>query len=139
MGNERDLKKAEKSLPTCTAMLLCDSVVRDDVTHKTNITGIFDTFCLESLPGQTSPCTIFLRFADTVDGFPIAVEVHDPTHGMALFRSSESGNPIEKTSGELGLPVAPLTFDQTGAYDMVVFAAGVEIGRIQFRITLRGS
>jgi len=120
-------------------MLLCDSAVRDGVTHKTNITGVFDTFRLKSLPGQTSPCTIFLRFAEAVGGLSITVEVHNPTDGTVLFGSSESGNPTAETSGELGLPLAPLTFDQTGIFDMVVFAAGVEVGRVQFRVTLRDS
>ena len=61
---------------------------------------------------------------------------------MVLFRSpgaGEFGHAAQKTSGELWLPVSTLGFDQTGPYDMVVFADSTEIGRIHFKVRLQGS
>ena len=137
MGAKQGEKKATKRLPNCAAMLLCDAVIREEVTHKTSVIGIFDTFCVESLPGRTTPCTIFLRLVDGVGRFSLTAEVQDPARGVVLFRSpgtGEYGNPTEKTSEELWLPVAPLNFDHDGGYDVVVFADGTEIGRVQFKI-----
>jgi hypothetical protein len=137
MGADRVKSMSVKKLPTCAAILLCDSVIRDEVTHKTSVIGIFDTFYVESLPGQTSRCAIFLRLVDGVGRFAITAEVHDPARGVVLFRSpgaGEFGNPTEKTSEELWLPVAPLMFEQDGGYDLVVFTDEIEVGRVQFKI-----
>ena len=75
MGVQRGSRIGAKRPPICTAILLCDSVIRDDETQKTSIIGIFDTFYVESLPGRTSPCMIFLRLVDGVGRFAITAEV----------------------------------------------------------------
>ena len=139
MGVKRGQDKAVKVLPRCAALLLCDAVTRDDATHKTNILGVFDTFRLESVPGSTARCMIFLRLVDITGRFAITAEVHDNERGLVLFRSpgaGECGNPDEATSAELWLPVVPLEFDRAGAYDLVVFADATEIGRVEFRIVV---
>jgi hypothetical protein len=132
-------ENAKKVPPKCAALLLCDAVTRDDVSRKTNIIGVFDTFCLESVPGSTARCTIFLRLVDMTGRFAITAEVHDKERGLVLFRTpgaGECGNPDERTSAELWLPMAPLVFDRAGAYDLVMFADEEEIARIEFQITV---
>jgi hypothetical protein len=128
-----------KVLPKGAAILLCEAVNRDHVSGKTNVLGIFDTFCLESMPGSTVRCTIFLRVVDIKGRFAISAEVHDKERGLVLFRSPgvpECGNPDERTSAELWLPMAPLAFDRAGGYDLVVFADAEEIARVEFQIAV---
>jgi Family of unknown function (DUF6941) len=140
MGAKQSQKKATKTKPVCQAMLLCDTVIRDESTHKTTVVGIFDTFYLISLPGYTSRCMIFLRLVDAVGRFEITAEVRDPARGIVLFRSpgaGQFGHPRKRTCGEMSLPVAPLAFDQDGDYHMVVFADEWEIGRAQFKVKLQ--
>jgi hypothetical protein len=142
MDSKQGRKKASKTPPACGVILLCDAVIRDEATHKSSVIGIFDTFVLQSLPGQTSPCGLFLHLVDAVGRFAITAEVHDVAQRVVLFRSpgvGEFGDPTIKTSGELWLPVSALTFDQTGAYEMVVFADNSEVGRIQFSVKLQDS
>ena len=138
MVEKQGHENVKKVPPKCAALLLCDAVTRDDVSRKTNINGVFDTFCLESVPGSTARCTIFLRLVDMTGRFAITAEVHDKERGLVLFRSpgaGECGNPDERTSAELWLPMAPLVFDRAGAYDLVMFADEEEIARIEFQIT----
>jgi hypothetical protein len=137
MAAKHDKKTSVRVAPACKAMLLCDDVTRDDVTHKSNLFGIFDTFSLSSLPGLTSPCKIFLLLEGGVGKHTITAEVHDPEHGLILFRSpgaGEFGIPGESTSGELWLPVAQLPFERPGTYAMVVLANGNEVARARFKI-----
>jgi hypothetical protein len=141
MGTKQNSKEATKKPPTCAAMLICDSVIRDEITRKTSVIGIFDTFCLESFPGQTTPCTIYLRLVDGIGRFAISAEVQDPARGIVLFRSPGAGacgSPSKETSEELWLPVAPLLFEQDGGYDIVLFADETELGRVQFKIKRSG-
>jgi hypothetical protein len=51
MGAKQLQKKSTMTKPICQAMLLCDTVIRDESTHNTTVVGIFGTFCGEmSLP-----------------------------------------------------------------------------------------
>jgi hypothetical protein len=139
MVAKRGPEKLMKVLPKCAALLLCDAVTRDDVSRKTSVIGVFDTFRLESVPGSTARCMIFLRLVDMTGRFAITAEVHDKEQGLVLFRSpgaGECGDPDERTSAELWLPVAPLSFDRAGVYDLVVFADGTEVGRVEFQIVV---
>jgi len=140
MTSKPGQKRNAKATPVCRAILLCDEVIRDETTHKSSVIGIFDTFRLASLPGPTPPCKIFLRLADGVGTHSITAEVHDPKRGVVLLRSpgaGEFGAPGKRASGELWLPVTALMFDRPGAYEMVVFADGVEVGRAQFNVKAR--
>jgi hypothetical protein len=137
MGSTRDATKAKKSLPICQSLLLCDSVIRDEMTHKTTVIGIFDTFYLPDFPGETPACMVFLRLRGTGGRFRIGAEVHDRENGVVLFRSpgfAEFGHSSKPMSGELHLPVAPLFFDRRGEFDMVIFGDGSEIGRTRFMV-----
>ncbi len=99
-----------KVLPKCAALLLCDAVTRDDDSRKTNILGVFDTFRLESVPGSTVRCMIFLRLTDMTGRFSITAEVQDKERGLVLFRSrgaGECGNPDERTARNYGCQWLP--------------------------------
>lgn len=123
--------------PFCQAILLCDDVRHDEGTKKTDIIGIFDTFCVPSLPGLTPPFKLFLLLVDAVGRYVLTAEIRDPAQGVVLFRSPdgvEFGAPGQRSKGEIGLPVSSLRFDRTGAYELVVFADENEIGRLQFLV-----
>ena len=133
----RNQKKAAKSAPVCKAILLCDEVVRNPKTHKSDVKGIFDTFVLPSFPGSTPECKVFLVLVDAVGRYTITAEIFDPTHGVVLYRSPGSGkfgSPRRTTKGELVLPVSSLYFDRDGDYDIVVFADSAEVARVQFKV-----
>jgi hypothetical protein len=137
MALKQGRKKSARRAPVCKAILLCDKVTRDEVTYKTNLIGIFDTFVLPAFPGPTAPCKIFLLLRDGIGRHSITAEVHDPERGLILFRSpgaGEFGSPGESASGELWLPIAALPFERPGTYAMVVFADGVEVARTPFKV-----
>jgi Family of unknown function (DUF6941) len=121
MGSKLNATQATNALPICQSLLLCDSVIRDEVTHKTTVIGIFDTFYLPVFPGETPACMVFLTLGGRGGRYRIAAEVHDRENGVVLFRSpgfAKFGHPSKATSGELHLPVAPLSFDQPGEFDV---------------------
>ncbi len=123
--------------PFCQAILLCDDVMYDEGTKKTTIIGIFDTFCLPSLPGLTPPFKLFLLLVDAVGQYVLTAEIRDPAERVVLFRSPdgvEFGAPGQRSKGEIGLPISPLHFDRPGAFELVVFADRNEIGQAQFLV-----
>jgi hypothetical protein len=140
METTKRRKKGVKRPPTCAAILLCDDVVRDQFTQKSSVIGTFDTFVLSEVPGETAPCTIFLRLLDAIGEESITVEIHDQSAGSMLFRSPsavKTANRPKNTPREIRLEIPPLLFESEGVYDMVVLADGAEIGRVQFNIQRR--
>ena len=76
-----------QSPPVCQAMLLCDSVIREEGTQKITLVGVFDTFWLAKFPGRTSRCGVFLRLIDGTGEFSITAEVQDPERGVVVSRA----------------------------------------------------
>jgi len=127
--------------PFCQAILLCDDVKRDERTNKTSIIGIFDTFCVPTLPSLTPPCKLFLLLVDAVGKYTLTAEVRDPAQGVVLFRSPGSGEfarSAQTSIGEISLPIESLPFDRPGTYELVVFANQVKIGRVRFNVRTSG-
>jgi hypothetical protein len=120
--------------PKCRAILLCESVTRDELTHKTNITGIFDTFYLDSIPGETSPFSVFLQFDGSTADIAISAEIQDVVSELVLFRASM----ITGAGEEISIPIDPLRFDRFGDYDLVLFGNESEFARHRFRIRESG-
>lgn len=124
----------------CQAILLCESVIRDEFTHKTTIVGILDTFFVERFPGYTFPSTVYARLLGVVGIHVVSVEVHDIESRAVLFRSAgpaQFGAPPGRTPSEMRMPIAPLAVDHPGAFDMVVFIDGEEFGRVNFDVKLQ--
>jgi len=132
---------AAKPPPVCKVILLCDEVLRDPVTNKTSVIGIFDTFVVPSFPGSTSPCTAFLKLVDAFGEFTITAEIHDLKEGTIAFRSSGSSqycSSAGRSAGELWFPIFALLFTHPGPYDLIVFADENEIDRVQFNVRTLG-
>src|SRR5271156_2644665 len=109
MDSKQDQERVETPLRACPAILLCESVIRDEFTQKTTIVGILDTFFVPDFPGITVPCTLYLRFRRLVGLHTVGVEVYDVESGAALFRkvgSAEFGNPSDTEPSELRMPIA---------------------------------
>jgi hypothetical protein len=140
MDNPQGEKPPGQAPPHCNAILLCESVIRDEFTHKTTIVGIFDTFFVASIPGYTSPSTVYVRLSGVVGIHVVSVEVHGIESRAVLFRSegpAQFGAPPERTASELRMPIAPLAVVRPGAFHMVVFIDGQESGRLSFDIKLQ--
>jgi hypothetical protein len=131
-------RKKRKARPACAAILLCDLVIRDEETQKSSIIGMFDTFVLRQIPGETEVCAVFLRLTNVIGHQAISAEIHDSAAGLVLFRSSPARirGHERRGAGEIALRLSPLRFDRAGTYDMVVLAEGEEIGRAEFKIAL---
>lgn len=128
-----------KPSPVCKAILLCDEVTRDPVTHKTSVIGIFTTFVAPSFPVSMHPCTVYLQLIDVIGELELTAEVLDLEDGLVLARSlvpAQFGSHGERTSGEKWLPVN-VVLAHAGTYDLVVYADGAEIDRIKFHALTR--
>jgi hypothetical protein len=124
-------------LPRCKAVLLCESVIRDEFTHKTTIVGILDTFPVPRFPGCTAPSALYLRVVGIAGTHPVSMEVRDAETGSVLFQSTgtvEFGNQPQTMPLELRLPIAPLQAERQGAFEIIVLVDQQEFERVHFDI-----
>lgn len=128
-----------KPPPVCKAILLCDHVIRDAMTGKASLIGIFDAFGLERVPGRTQPVTAFLQLIEGVGSYVLTVEVHDLQADKVVARAETSAvafaNRLEKKEIIIGVPSLPVA--HAGVYDFVVLADGKEVDRQQFKVVVR--
>jgi hypothetical protein len=139
MDSKQDQEEAGNPPVTCQAVLLCESVIRDELTKNTTIVGVFNTFYVAMFPGTTVACTLYLRLQRLVGVRTVAVEVRDEEPGRALFQNvgvADFGNPPEKEPSELRMPIAPMRFERPGAFEMVALIDDQEFGRVRFHVRL---
>lgn len=127
-----------KPPPVCKAILLCDQVIRDAMTGKASLIGIFDAFRLETVPGHTRPVTAFLQLIEGIGSYILTVEVHDLQADTVIARATtvsvEFANRLQKRQVIIGVP--PLPVAHAGIYDFVVLADGKEVDRQQFVVVV---
>ncbi len=128
-------KSKVKPPPKCKAILLCESIWREEGTRKVSLMGLINSQTLASFPGRTKPMRLFLHLVDGIGEYDTSVEFHDLAEDRIIARGK--GRPIRFHSRldpvQEFFVLPPLLIPHAGKYDVVVFANGQEV--YQFQLT----
>ncbi|MCE9548179.1 MAG: hypothetical protein K8T25_22115, partial [Planctomycetia bacterium] len=80
----------------CLAMVLCDHVHRDAVTHKHTILGTFTTFSAQEYPAPIHFC-VYFAITDGQGSSDIAIRLVDSRHELA----AEEVEPVFFVTGKI--------------------------------------
>jgi hypothetical protein len=125
------------SEPTCKALLLCSQTIIEQGTGKVSLIGVFNSFFLTTIPGQTSACEAFCQITDAEGDYELRIEVQDLQDNSIIARAEQShvSIPDRLTTANIIVPVPPLPITRPGIFDFVVFANGNEIDRQSFYVS----
>lgn len=126
---------ASMNPPLLLAMILCDSTLREEGTHKLTLLGTFN-----GLYSHTFPCThpMFSVFVALTDG-------RGKVPCRLCMTSLETGNEIFSLPGqidfqdptgvaELTFQLRSVTFEKPGDYAIEFFAEGEPLGSRKLRV-----
>jgi hypothetical protein len=63
------------SPPRVRAFLFCDGVVKDPLTRKSTVVGVFEVLLVRSVPAEPQPFTVYAAFAGLNGRYSFEVEI----------------------------------------------------------------
>jgi hypothetical protein len=132
---------AQRPIPRCKAVLLCDRAIVEAGTGKISAIGIFNSFTLAEFPGITLPFSVLLVLVDGINRYRVRIAVHDLARDVIVGEADAPDIifPQRLQPMCLVIPIAGIEVGHPGAYDLIVFADGAEIDRHQFQVVAAGA
>ena len=116
------------SPPRVRAFLFCDGVVRDPVSGKTTLVGVFETLDAYEFPLKQPPFAVYLRLTSLNGRYRFAIEVVS-VDLLAVIRSVEvddefeSDNPLEVLDWAIELD--EIVWPAPGRYTVLLIVNGL--------------
>src|SRR5438128_1094636 len=83
---EKPQPREDKPPPTCKAILLCESIMREEGTRKVSLIRLVNVQELAEFPGRTKPMRIFLHLVDGIGDYDTTIEIHDLAEDHIIAR-----------------------------------------------------
>ena len=122
--------------PIVLAINICDDIIRDEITKKISLIGLFNRIQSPSFPTTHSSLHVYVSLTNG----------HKKYKGELRFVNESDNNIIFKTNGdvplqnplqtlELNFSVRNLKFDKPGKYDVQFYCDGTLVGSRGFIVS----
>lgn len=109
--------------PALNAMLVCDLVIREEVTGKTSLIGIFENVSAHQFPAQCGFLSVYVKLGDAQGEYGIRLELVQLEDlrviGRGQFRATFGDRMIP---AELIFQIGNLVFEGRGHYEFRLYA-----------------
>lgn len=125
---------SDAPVPTVLAMLLCDSVIVDQMTNKKSLIGVFQDLNAPVFPAHTN-CSLYVSLADAVGSYALRIRFVD-LNGEILVNEFP---PINATfsdplaPAEVAVNIVGLQVPVEGKYEFQLYANEIYLSRITMR------
>ena len=127
-------KKTPKPNPSVLAINICDSIIRDEVTKKVSLIGLFSVIRAPGFPIVHPLMHVYVALTDGHGDYTMAIRFRDDK-GQDLARMEgpiKFDNPLQVI--ELNLAWQQLQIKQAGEYTVEAVCNGVSIGGRRFHV-----
>ncbi len=121
----------EAPVPTTLAMLLCDSVIVDEMTKKKSLIGVFEDVNAVAFPTQLN-CALYAKLVDAEGTYNFRirlVRLQDETVVTEL-PGAQAVLPDRLKAAELAINLLGLVIPEAGKYEFQLWANDVYLARI---------
>jgi hypothetical protein len=122
------------------AIIFSDSAVRDQVTGKLTLVGIFQYFQSSKIPFTSPPffATVFVtNIGGEIESLPVTMNIED-SNGLIISTATghiSAGSQAEGNAvPEIAFPLPPTKFKVAGQYKAVVLVDGERLGYRVFTV-----
>jgi hypothetical protein len=123
------------------AIIFSDSAIRDPVTGKLTLTGIFQRFQAHKFPFTSPPffATVFVtNIRGEIESLPVTMNIED-SGGQIISTATghiSAASQVERIYvPEIAFPLPPTTFKVAGQYKAVVLVDGKRLGHRVLSVT----
>ena len=127
-------KPNKKPEPIVLSINICDSIIRDEVTKKVSLIGLFSTINTTNFPAVHQTMHVYVALTNGHGKYKTEIRFCD-TKGQAIAGLEGELNfqsPLQTV--ELNLPWSGLRLEEAGAYFVEVLCDGKSISSRKFQV-----
>lgn len=131
-------ESAPVTVPTLVALMICDQVIDDRLTHKKSAIGLFNTVLVGSVPTQVQQIVVMASLTEISARSPIELRLVRDADNDILFATRgfvEAPNPLATV--DLIFTMHGIQLRTVGQYAFEVLSNGEILGRRRFHVTVR--
>ena len=117
-------------IPNLQAMILCDNIVRDEMTKKLYLLGTFTNLWVPAYPSKyPRPIAIYLALSDAEGEYDLTLTMrHTDTREVWHKHTFKVNFPNPLTTAEVNIVLGGLTIRRKGKLDFELAANGKRLG-----------
>lgn len=127
---------AKKPEPSVLSINVCDTIIRDEVSKKVSLIGLFNTIRANTFPCTHPSMHVYVALTNGHGKYKVDVRFTNLKEGKALAGVAgdlDFKSPLQVV--ELNLCWQRLSFERAGEYEVEVLCDGSRIGSRKFRVT----
>lgn len=136
LAEDKEDKKSQKPTPTVLSINICDIIIRDEITKKASLIGLFNTIRVSKFPCKHPQLNVHIALTNG----------HGTYQAEVRFINARQNKPIAGMRGELvfksplqvvemNLCWQRLNFESDGEYHVEILCEGSLIGSRKFLVT----
>ena len=134
---EPDPDKSGPRLPMVKAIILCESIIIDLLTHKRTLVGVFESVKAPYFPVVLGSMSVYVKMTEAQGKYEFTVELLDLAEDKVIGRGAlpghlEADGPLQ--TGELNFIIYGVRFNHGGRYEFQVKANGRLLAHKSFQV-----
>ena len=122
--------------PILKAMLLCDTTILEEGTHKRTLVGLFDRIKASQFPTAHPAMSVYVQFREIEGTFDFSLELYDLSEEKTLNRAMIQNFQVQERSRdcELVFNLMAVKFDHPGDYEFRIYVNDFIFGQKSFKV-----
>lgn len=127
-------RNANKPLPHCRAILLCDNVGEDPATGEISLHKLIDSFRVSAFPAASKPFWVFVQLYDGIGQYDVSMEANALDRDTSVAKAALPGLDFPERLAKIDMiiPVESVFLPRPGRYELIVLLDGQELCRQHF-------
>jgi hypothetical protein len=123
--------------PILLALMLCDTIIREDGSHKYSLIGTFNSIFARSFPCVHPSLSVYLALTDGRGQVPCTLRMVELESGKELFALKGTVDFRDPTGvAEIPFQIHQVQFPKPGEYALEFHAEGEMLGTRKLRVQM---
>jgi hypothetical protein len=128
-------EQLSKEHPKFNAMLICDSTIREEVTGKVSLIGIFENVTAASFPAAHHSLSVYANLADASGNYRFRLTLRRRDDNAKLGEGGMDAVAVDRMKPlELVFQLQGLVFERPGRYEFTLHANDRHVGTKVFEV-----
>lgn len=127
-------RSANKPLPHCRAILICERVADDPATGELTLHKLIECFRMPAFPAASPSFMVFVQLYDGIGRYRVSMALNalDDDTSVARATLPDVDFPDRLAKMEMIIPVDSVFLPRPGRYELIVLLEGQELARQHF-------